>query len=120
MSGGLLSSQAQQRVFLTFDGLEVDETDHHSYNIERRRVFFDDVMAVTYHRWLGLAYVLVTSIGFLRNAVKWSEAGRGSGSDLDFLAALLRRVDRMVEPVSEDDLPGASIIACDEFGWCLR
>lgn len=60
--------------------------------------------------------VLVTSTRFLRNAVRWSDAGRGSGSDLDFLAAMLRRIDRMVESAPPDAVPEASIIACDELG----
>lgn len=58
--------------------------------------------------------VLVTSTQFLRNAVQWPEAA--SDTDLDFLGALLRRIDRMGEPEASGILSQASIIPCDEEG----
>lgn len=60
--------------------------------------------------------VLVTSTGFLKNAVKWSEPGH----DLEFLAALLRRIDLMAAPDDPDTTPTASIIACDEDGKVVQ
>ncbi|WP_084658483.1 C-terminal helicase domain-containing protein [Pseudooceanicola batsensis] len=64
--------------------------------------------------------VLVTSTGFLKNAVKWSEPGRGSGHDLEFLGALMRRIDLMVAPDDPDMTPTASIIACGEDGKVVQ
>lgn len=60
--------------------------------------------------------VLVTSMGFLRNAVQWSEGGRGSVRDFDFLSAMLRQIDQMARAESSGSPPHASIIACDEQG----
>ncbi len=64
--------------------------------------------------------VLVTSTGFLRNAVQWSEEERASGNELHFLVEMLRRIDRMAELRSPDAQPDASIIACDEEGRVVR
>lgn len=60
--------------------------------------------------------VLVTSTAFLKNAVKWSEGSRGSGHDIEFLGALMRRIDQMAAPNDPDTSPTASIIACGENG----
>lgn len=64
--------------------------------------------------------VLVTSTGFLKNAVKWSEPGRGSGHDLEFLGALMRRIDLMAAPDDPDTVPTAAIIACGEDGKVVQ
>ncbi|GAA6201743.1 hypothetical protein NBRC116599_29690 [Aquicoccus sp. SU-CL01552] len=60
--------------------------------------------------------VLVTSTGFLRNAVKWS----GVGHDLEFLGSLLRQIDLMAAPDDPDAVPTASIIACGEDGKVIH
>lgn len=60
--------------------------------------------------------VLVTSTGFLRNAIQWSENEQESGSDLGFLGGMLRRIDRMADPKVQDVLPRASIVVCGEDG----
>lgn len=60
--------------------------------------------------------VLVTSTGFLKNATQWSEPERGSGHDLEFLGALLRRLDLMAKPDEANAVPTASIIDCGEDG----
>ena len=64
--------------------------------------------------------VLVTSTGFLRNAIQWSETGGGSSGDLDFLSAMLRRIDRMRKPAASGVRPQASIIPCDEHGRVVQ
>lgn len=51
----------RQRVYLKDDCIEVDELDH--YDIFRRRVFFEDVIAITYHRYVGWASVLSVGLG---------------------------------------------------------
>jgi hypothetical protein len=46
----------RQRVYRTRECLEVDEID--GYDVVRKRVFFDEVLLVTYHRFLGLPFVV--------------------------------------------------------------
>lgn len=46
--------------FLTPDGLDVDSTQ--TYEVVRRKVFFDDVYLVTLHRERGIAYVITTAL----------------------------------------------------------
>jgi hypothetical protein len=50
----------RQRVYAVADGLEVDEVDH--YEIRRSRVLYDDVVLVTYHRYRGLWFFLLTGL----------------------------------------------------------
>ncbi|NHF74004.1 AAA domain-containing protein [Paracoccus xiamenensis] len=64
--------------------------------------------------------VLVTSTGFLKNAVKWSESGGASVHDFEFLSTLLRRIDEMAAPDNPEAVPSALIIACDEDGKVLQ
>ncbi|OWY08404.1 hypothetical protein B6V74_14785 [Thioclava sp. F42-5] len=64
--------------------------------------------------------VLVTSAGFLKNAIKWSEPERGSGHGLEFLGALLRKIEQMSAPDDPESLPSASIIACSENGKVIE
>jgi hypothetical protein len=49
--GSMLGVGERMRVFRTPDALEVDSSDH--YEIQRRRVFLDEVQLVTLHRGLG-------------------------------------------------------------------
>ena len=53
--GSSLSSR--HRVFRTPDAIEVDEVE--GYDVTRRRVWFDEVLLVTYHRMVGWPFVLV-------------------------------------------------------------
>lgn len=46
----------RQRVYRTRECLEVDEID--GYDVVRKRVFFDEVLLVTYHRFLGLPFLI--------------------------------------------------------------
>jgi len=50
----------RQRVYRTREALEVDEID--GYDVARRRVFFDDVLLVTYHQFLGWAFLTATGV----------------------------------------------------------
>ena len=51
---------SRDSVYQTAEGLEVDASEH--YEIVRRRVFFDDVQLVTFHREYGIAYLLITAV----------------------------------------------------------
>jgi hypothetical protein len=46
----------RERIYRIEDALEVDDVDH--YEIIRRRVFFEDILLVTWHRELGWAFLL--------------------------------------------------------------
>lgn len=48
---------SRQRIYRIPDGLEVDDIDH--YEVTRRRVFFDEVTAITYHKQIGWIVALV-------------------------------------------------------------
>ncbi|MHC4247493.1 MAG: hypothetical protein ACYS9X_00040 [Planctomycetota bacterium] len=50
----------RQVVYVADDGIEVDELD--GYEVTRRRVFWEDVLLVTYHRHIGVAFPLVTAV----------------------------------------------------------
>ena len=49
-----------RRVYRIEGGLEVDENSF--IEIERTRVYFDDVVAITYHREIGTAYLVVMGV----------------------------------------------------------
>lgn len=48
----------RQTVYAVDDGVEVDELD--GYEVTRRRVFWEDVLLVTYHRKIGVAFPVFT------------------------------------------------------------
>lgn len=50
----------QQRVYEMNDSLLVD--DHRPTEVQRYRVFFDDVQAVTFHHYKGMAFLATTGI----------------------------------------------------------
>jgi hypothetical protein len=59
---------SQERVFLTSDAIEVEEAE--GYDVSRRRVFFDEVLLVTYHQTAGVGFVVamvvfMTLFGFI-------------------------------------------------------
>lgn len=63
--------------------------------------------------------VLVTSRGFLSNAVqRWS--GHAAVGDLDFMEGMLRRIDAMAVSEHIGMEPRVSIVACDASGKVLR
>ena len=45
----------RQRVYRIGDGLEIDEIDH--FEVRRSRVFFDDIVLMTYHRFRGVWFM---------------------------------------------------------------
>jgi len=48
----------RQFIYRTDAGIEVDEIDH--FEITRKRVFYDDILLVTKHRYLGPWFVAIT------------------------------------------------------------
>lgn len=50
----------RETVYQTANGIEVDSSEQ--FELVRRRVFFDDVRLVTYHRIRGTAFLLTTGI----------------------------------------------------------
>jgi hypothetical protein len=50
----------RQIVYRTPVGIEVDELDH--FEVVRKRVFYDDVLLVTYHREKSAGYIVVMAI----------------------------------------------------------
>ena len=66
----------RQRVYRTRDYLEVDEID--GYDVVRKRVFFDDVLLVTYHRFMGWSFLV--AMGTLAAIFTLIAVATGSGS----------------------------------------
>ena len=61
------SVATRQRVYRVSDGLEVDWMD--TFEVRRRRVLFDEVLLITYHRHYGKALLTVSSIFVILAAV---------------------------------------------------
>ena len=53
----------RQLVYRTPVGIEVDELDH--FEIVRKRVFYDDVMLVTYHRQQSWGFIVLSALALL-------------------------------------------------------
>ena len=53
----------RQIVYRTPVGIEIDELDH--FEITRKRVFYDDVLLVTYHRQQSWGFIVLTAIVLL-------------------------------------------------------
>lgn len=70
--GGVRDSGGSAAVYKTANAFEIDELEGTSG--VRRRVFFEDVYLVTYHREIGTAFALVLG------CVAWSSGSRLSGS----------------------------------------
>lgn len=49
-----------RQVYRIEGGLEVDE--HSFVEIERTRVYYDDILGITYHKELGVAFLVITGI----------------------------------------------------------
>jgi hypothetical protein len=58
--GGDYDLGGRRRVYALTDALEVDENSF--VQIERSRVYFEDVLAVTYHRIFGAAFLVFNAI----------------------------------------------------------
>ncbi len=58
--GNDYSSFVRRKVFLLVDAIETDE--YLFIRIERTRVYFDDVLAITYHQQRGIVGIVVTGL----------------------------------------------------------
>ncbi|MEO8033961.1 MAG: hypothetical protein ABI837_05970 [Acidobacteriota bacterium] len=51
----------RERIYETDEAVEVEMRDQ--YDVSRKRVLFDEVLLVTYHRTLGLSFLFVCAVG---------------------------------------------------------
>jgi hypothetical protein len=51
---------SRQRIYRTADAIEVEEVE--GYDVTRRRVFFDDIVLVTYHQFLGWTFLVAMGV----------------------------------------------------------
>lgn len=61
---------ARQRVYRIDNGLEIDDIDN--FEITRRRVFFEDVVAMTWHHetgWLFISILAFIGLSFMAGAI---------------------------------------------------
>ena len=58
--GSFTSVVTRQRAYRIANGLELDNIDH--FEVTRRRVFYDDVVAITYHQTVGTVLIPLFSI----------------------------------------------------------
>jgi len=72
--GAASGFETRQRVYATRDCLEIDEIEQ--YDVTRRRVFYDDVLLVTYHRFRGWVFLLLTGLAALAAAALSVEIAR--------------------------------------------
>lgn len=97
----------RQRVYRTREYLEIDEID--GYDVVRRRVFFDDVVLVTYHRFFGWPYLVAIGLMLALFTMASLAAGVGNASagliafavsGLPFLVLLVLRLIMKVDAVT--------------------
>ena len=73
------------RVYLIENGLEIDENDHHQ--ITRKRVFFDDVLMITRHKYIAwLLVVFLAGMGLIFLLTGISMLTRNDGAGIFFLS----------------------------------
>jgi len=70
----------RSRVYRTAEAFEVDEVDHG--HVTRKRVFFDDVVAVTHHRFIGWVFPTLTALGVAFFTLLTAVLAAKGGSDL--------------------------------------
>ncbi|HEY6549528.1 MAG TPA: hypothetical protein VI589_16540 [Vicinamibacteria bacterium] len=73
---------SRQRVFRTAEAVEAEETE--GYDVAVRRVFFDEVLLVTYHQTVGVGFVVAMLVvmslfGFLGLALLIADTRAGIG-----------------------------------------
>lgn len=73
---------SRQRVFRTALAIEAEETE--GYDVSVRRVFFDEVLLVTYHQTVGVGFVVgmlavISLFGFLGLALLMADTRVGVG-----------------------------------------
>jgi hypothetical protein len=95
------------RMFQTRDAIEVDEVE--GYDVVRRRVFYDDVLLVTYHQFVGWGFVVAAGVlalifGASSVAIGFGDWRMGLGvfavTGLPFLIAMVARLVMKVDAVT--------------------
>jgi hypothetical protein len=94
----------RQIVYETDNGIEIDEVDH--FELQRKRVFFEDVLLVTKHHYTGVGFVVTTlliGIAFVAIGLLTRESvaiGIFTAFAAPFLLAAIVRVALGVEVVT--------------------
>jgi len=112
-----------RRVYEIEDGLEVDENSF--VEIERTRVYFDDVLGMTYHRQMGVGFLIFTGLfalflGALTLAVAVENRGEPVAAlvlgcfTLPFVAAFVLRLALKVDVIT---VFGKRTMASMKFGF---
>jgi len=96
------------RLYQTREALEVDETE--GYDVVRRRVYYDDILLVTHHQYVGVAFVVAASVLVLMFGALALALGRAESwpvglwifalTGLPFLVVLLLRLALKVDAVT--------------------
>ena len=80
----------RERVYETAEGLEIDS--NQAYELARRRVLFSDILFVTFHKQIGVAYPLALSIlagWFLVFATCTASLAKNASAGASFLVIAL-------------------------------
>ncbi len=89
----------RQIVYQTGEALEIDEIDQ--FEVVRRRVYWDDILLVTFHTMVGMAFVITMAVffvlflaiaGILQSSHENDAAMWFAGLSAPFLLALFTRV----------------------------
>jgi hypothetical protein len=107
--GSYKSMVSREVVYETPDGLEIETRDQ--YDVARKRVLYEDVLLVTFHREAGIAFLIVTGLfgvfffGMAAVLVRSGEAGIAAGAffaiiGLPFLFAFTVRLLFKVDVVT--------------------
>lgn len=67
---------SRQRIYRTADALEIEEVE--GYDVTRRRVFFDDIVLVTYHQFLGWPFLIALGLALVPSVLFTVMASIGS------------------------------------------
>jgi hypothetical protein len=112
----------QRRVFEIDGGLEIDENNY--VEIERTRVYFDDVLGITYHRQMGVAFLVVTGLAvlFFAGIGLLGLTGDGEAAVSIVFACiaapfLVSFVLRLILKVDVITVFGKRTLACMKFGF---
>jgi len=83
----------RQLVYRTPVGIEVDELDH--FEIVRKRVFYDDVLLVTYHRQQSWGFIVLSALALVPLIRVKGDLAKVAGYPVGWAWRLRRSLDRM-------------------------
>jgi hypothetical protein len=120
--GTLSAMGGRQRVYETADALEIDEAEDNE--IRRRKVYYDEILVVTYHRRIGIGYVIGCAVLALLGAGLGLAVGMTAGwvigvgvSAMLWLPALIAGVLRLALGVDVVGVYGPRTRARLEFAF---